>query len=58
MLIETNYAPSCMLCPKCQRLMRPVAIEPSMSVLDADDFTYRCGTCNHEEHRIRKADKA
>jgi DNA-directed RNA polymerase subunit M/transcription elongation factor TFIIS len=56
MPVETDYTPSHMLCPKCGALMRLVAIESSESVLSADDITYQCGTCNHQEKRVRKID--
>jgi hypothetical protein len=36
------------------KLMRLVTIEPSNAVLGADEITYRCAFCNHEEKRIRK----
>jgi hypothetical protein len=47
--IETNYTPSHMLCANCGNLMRLVAIEPSPSVPGADEITYRCGFCDHQE---------
>jgi hypothetical protein len=56
--IETNYTPSHMLCPKCGKLMRLVAIEPSPSAPSTDAITYQCAFCNHEENRIRRADDA
>jgi Zn finger protein HypA/HybF involved in hydrogenase expression len=52
---ENNIAPSHMVCAKCGKLMRLLAIEPS--VLGADEITYRCPFCDHDEKRIRKADK-
>lgn len=58
MPIKTDYTPSLLLCPKCGHLIRLVKIEPSVSVLGGDDITYQCGFCNHEERRIRTADKA
>jgi lysyl-tRNA synthetase class I len=58
MPIETNYAPSHMVCAKCGKLMRLVGIEPSVSVLGADEITYHCAFCDHEEKRIHKTDKA
>ena len=58
MPIETNYTPSHMICMKCGRLMRLIVIKPSLSVPGANEITYQCGTCNHEEKRIRKIDKA
>jgi hypothetical protein len=53
---EKEFTPSHMLCVKCGKLMRLVAIEPSEAVLGADEITYRCGFCDHEEKRIRKPD--
>jgi Zn finger protein HypA/HybF involved in hydrogenase expression len=53
---EKQFTPSHMVCAKCGKLMRLVAIEPA--VLGADEITYRCPFCDHEEKRIRKADKA
>jgi hypothetical protein len=32
-------------------------IEPSEAVPGTDEITYRCAFCDHEEKRIRKADK-
>jgi hypothetical protein len=40
--IEPNYTPSHMVCPKCGKLMRLIAIEPSPSVTGADEIIYRC----------------
>jgi hypothetical protein len=45
-----------MQCAKCGHLMRLAEIKPSVSVLDADDITYRCPYCDHREKRIRKAE--
>jgi predicted RNA-binding Zn-ribbon protein involved in translation (DUF1610 family) len=56
--IEPNYTPSHVACPKCGKLMRLIAIEPSRSVPGADEVTYQCGSCGHEEKRVRKTDKA
>jgi hypothetical protein len=58
MPIETNYAPAHMLCPKCEKQMRILAIEPLVSVLDADDIIYQSGSCNYKEKRIYKTDRA
>jgi hypothetical protein len=57
--IETKYTPSHMICPKCGKLVRLVAIEPSPSVPGADVIIYQCGSCAHEERLIgKKTDKA
>jgi hypothetical protein len=48
------HAPSNLSCPKCGQLMRLVAIEPAPSVQGADQITYQCGACNHEEKHVRK----
>jgi Zn finger protein HypA/HybF involved in hydrogenase expression len=53
---EMDFMPSHMVCAKCGKLMRLVAIEPSEAVLGADEITYRCPFCDHEEKRIRKVD--
>jgi hypothetical protein len=53
---ETEFTPSHMLCVKCGKLMRLIAIEPSDAVLGADEISYRCSFCDHEEKRIRTTD--
>jgi hypothetical protein len=50
------HAPTHLPCPNCGKLMRLVMIEPSASEQGADEITYKCGACNHEEKHIRKAD--
>jgi hypothetical protein len=57
MATETHYAPIHIPCPKCGKPMRLLAIEPAPSVQRGDEITYRWGACNHEERRLRTADK-
>ena len=54
---ERYHAATHLPCPKCGKLMRLVAIEPSLSVEGSDEVTYHCGACNHKEMLVRKAYK-
>jgi C4-type Zn-finger protein len=53
---ERQHAPTHLACPKCVKLMRLVAIEPSLSLQGYDEITYHCGNCNYKEKHVRKAD--